>query len=341
MADLETLDRYPRGSRYSGVQTPQSATKTATVVAALDACNGIGSTGIDGTDTEGSAEAVTIIRERPVHGGAWKVAYADFVTAMMAFFMLLWLLNVAPPETLAGLADYFSPTTAAVVGRSGQREINPASDADGLNPSPIVAISRPGPPPSGPAEGEKSGSESDNEGEPSLEEVQVATAREDESFEELQEQLRLAIQESAELQDNQDQIVFEITEDGLKIQLLDKDQRSMFRSGSDELYNYSRRLICSVGESVGSLPNRLDIEGHTDGGSLEGLDPGRKWDLSSGRANAARRVLSDCGVSNDRFAQVIGKADTDPLYPDNRSRIENRRITILVVREAPVVPPKL
>ncbi len=275
------------------------------------------------------------------HGGAWKVAYADFVTAMMAFFMLLWLLNVAPPETLAGLADFFSPTSAAVVGRTGQREVNPATESKGLNPAPIVAITRPGPPPSGPTRGEDEGADSENPGEGRAEISEIARQREDEAFEDIQEQVRLAIQESPELAENQDQIVFEVTEDGLKIQLLDKDQRAMFRSGTDDLYNYARRLLCSVGNSVGGLPNRLTIEGHTDGGGLEGSNPGRKWDLSANRANSARRVLDDCGVTNDRIAEVIGKADTDPLYPDSPNRVENRRITILVVREAPVVPPQL
>lgn len=273
------------------------------------------------------------------HGGAWKVAYADFVTAMMAFFMLLWLLNVAPPETLMGLADFFSPTSAAVVGRSGQREINPTSGDDGLNPSPVVVISKPGPPPAGPdSDGDGQGSNSDVDRK-SFD--QIVKEREDEAFEEIEEQLRLVIQQSPELQQNQDQIAFEITDDGLKIQLLDKDQRAMFRSGTDDLYTYAEELICNVGRSVGTLPNRITIEGHTNTGSFEGADDGAKWDLSSNRANSARRVLDRCGVTNDRFAEVIGKATTDPLYPDAPNRIENRRITVLVVREAPVVPPAL
>ncbi len=285
-----------------------------------------------------------------VHGGAWKVAYADFTTAMMAFFMLLWLLNVAPPETLAGLADYFSPTTAAVVGSSGSDAINPpAENARGSNPSPIVAISIPGPPQSGENnegedKGDKGSSASDEElaAKDRLEKMaERVKDREDQSFEEAQEQLRLAIQQSPTLSDMQDQLIMEITEEGMKIQLIDKDQRAMFHSGSDELYEYARVLISEIGKSVQNLPNRLTVQGHTDGGRYTGTDGDTNWELSADRANSARRVLDLSGVSEDRVFEVIGKAGTDPLYPDQPTKTENRRITVLILREAPVVPPNL
>lgn len=280
------------------------------------------------------------------HGGAWKVAYADFTTAMMAFFMLLWLLNVAPPETLAGLADYFSPTTAAVSGRSGQDAINPTdSDTTGLNPSPVVAISNPGPPQSGKTEGDSEGADAEGGGDPSSLSPDEIAARirdqEDLAFEQMQEQLRLAIQESPTLSDMKDQLIMEITEDGMKIQLIDKDRRAMFQKGSAELYDYARRMIREVGESVQTLPNRITIEGHTDGGNYVGPDGTTNWELSADRANAARRVLDSSGVTEDRIFEVIGKAGTDPLYPDQPTKTENRRITVLILREAPVVPPSM
>jgi len=274
------------------------------------------------------------------HGGAWKVAYADFTTAMMAFFMLLWLLNVAPPETLAGLADYFSPTTSTVPGSTGQARSSPStSEAKGLNPSPIVAISRPGPPPQGPdADGDKDSAASDKTG---IGNSIDFTEIEDQSFEQMQEQLRLAIQQSPTLSELSENLIMEITEDGMKIQLIDKDQRAMFRKGSDELYNYAREMITEIGRSVQTLPNRVTIQGHTDGGSFTGPDGSTNWELSADRANSARRVLGTSGVSEDRIFEVIGKAGTEPLYPDQPTKTENRRITILVLREAPVVPPNL
>lgn len=280
------------------------------------------------------------------HGGAWKVAYADFTTAMMAFFMLLWLLNVAPPETLAGLADYFSPTTAAVAGRSGVDAINPPSeDATGSNPSPTVLISDPGPPKSGPTSGDADGADAEGGGDPSVRDVLDLANRireqEDFAFEQMQEQLRLAIQQSPTLSDLSDQVIMEVTEDGMKIQLIDKDQRAMFRQGTSDLYNYARDMISEIGSSIQDLPNRVTIQGHTDGGNFTDGQGGGNWELSANRANSARRVLDVSGVTEDRFFEVTGKAGTDPLYPDQPNRSENRRITILILREAPVVPPNL
>jgi len=281
-----------------------------------------------------------------VHGGAWKVAYADFTTAMMAFFMLLWLLNVAPPETLAGLADYFSPTTAAVSGKSGVDAINPPNtDSTGMNPSPVVAISRPGPPQSGESEGDNEGADSEGNGDPDAFDVDQFAQRirdqEDLAFEQMQEELQLAIQESPTLSDMKDQLIIEITEDGMKIQLIDKDRRAMFHKGSSDLYDYAKVMLTEVGQSIQNLPNRVTIQGHTDGGNFVANDGSTNWELSANRANSARRVLDTSGVTQDRIFEVVGKAGTDPLYPDRPTKTENRRITVLVLREAPVVPPGL
>jgi chemotaxis protein MotB len=277
------------------------------------------------------------------HGGAWKVAYADFVTAMMAFFMLLWLLNVAPPETLAGLADYFSPTTAAVAGSTGSDAVNaPSTDSAGDNPSPIAVIEVQGPPLSGPDNDSNRGSQANAGGDPDFAtDIQNLRAQESEdfAFEQAQEQIRLSLQETPSLSDLSEQVLFEVTEEGLKIQLIDKDRRSMFKSGTAELYDYARDLISEVGRTVQRLPNRVTLQGHTDASNYRGADGRSNWDLSAERGNAAIKVLETVGVSNDRFYEVIGKASTDPLYPEEPSRIENRRITILVIREAPVVPP--
>ncbi len=276
------------------------------------------------------------------HGGAWKVAYADFVTAMMAFFMLLWLLNVAPPETLNGLADYFSPTTAATVGKSGSKSVNPPrSDAKGDNPNPAQIIRVDGPPPSGPDAGKKEGANQTSELAPEPFDIteDVIDAEPNTQLERLRDELQVQLQESEDLVDNQDQIHFEITEDGLKIHLLDKDRRAMFRSGSAELFGYAEEFIRNVAVTLSDTNNRIAILGHTDGGTYALANGYTKWDLSADRANAARRVLQAAGITEDRIAEVIGKSSTDPLYPDEPNRTENRRITLLLLREAPVVQP--
>ena len=259
------------------------------------------------------------------HGGAWKVAYADFVTAMMAFFMLLWLLNVAPPETLSGLADYFTPTSAVVSGATP----GPVNDEG----APITVITRDTPP----SEVDTDDGQDDSESE-FADEIRE---QEDIAFEQLQDQIRAAIQESPMLTEINDQVIMEITDEGMKIQLIDKDKRAMFRSGSDDLYEYARAMITEVGKTIQDVPNRLTLQGHTDGGSFSTGGEYTNWELSADRANSARRVLAVSGISDDRFSEMIGKSSTEPLYPDDPARLENRRITILVLREAPVVPPDL
>lgn len=280
-------------------------------------------------------------------GGAWKVAYADFTTAMMAFFMLLWLLNVAPPETLAGLADYFSPTTAAITGNTGSDAINPPSETTvGSAQTRIRLITQPGPPITGPQNSQKTGGDGKEQESNKLSTKRDIMAErqqslEDESFQDVEDQIKIALQKSPLLNQHTDQILFEITEDGLKIQLIDKDRRAMFKPGSDVLYSYAIALITEVGRAIDGLDNRVALEGHTDGGIYIGPGGIGNWELSANRANSARRVLEATGINDERLFEVTGKASTNPLYPDQPNRIENRRITIQLLRESPVVPPSV
>ncbi len=276
------------------------------------------------------------------HGGAWKVAYADFTTAMMAFFMLLWLLNVTEQETLEGLADYFAPTLVSMRNSAGgkgpmggetpaktgaqsggttlqrdQAESNPDqrnSDADFQNPA----------------------------GTPEAVPNYDSTINDfqDRAFRGAEEKIKQAIQKAPELSDYKDQVQIEITRDGMKIQLMDKDQRPMFRDGTAENYGYAQRLISEISRAIETLPNNISVEGHTDAGFFERLDGNyTKWELSSDRANVARRIMEQSGIVPGRIAEIVGKSDTEPLFPDQRMRPENRRITILVMRENPSLPP--
>jgi chemotaxis protein MotB len=264
------------------------------------------------------------------HGGAWKVAYADFVTAMMAFFMLLWLLNVAPPETLSGLADYFRPTATIVQGGvPGHEDGGVAVKISNENTSTVGEDS------------DDQGGDGTEKTDDAIEILEKIKEQEDIAFAQLQEKLRIAIQESVMLQELNDHVIMEITEEGMKIQLIDKDNRAMFRSGTADLYNYARAMIAQVATTVQEVPNRITVQGHTDGGNFSAGAEYTNWELSADRANSARRVLAISGVTDDRFSEVIGKSSTEPLYPDSPDRLENRRITILILREAPVVPPDL
>ena len=280
------------------------------------------------------------------HGGAWKVAYADFTTAMMAFFMLLWLLNVAPPETLEGLAAYFTPTASTTRSRSGS-EGPLGSDVDDVENVTIIATAASpviieGKPKTGDQKGQKlDRDEGDPENDSDKTKTSIAQVRENASFDAAQADIQAAIQKTPELIEMEDQIQFEQTEEGLEIQIVDKDRRTMFSGRTAQLYSYAEHLIETVGKTVRNLPNRIEISGHTRIEQFPAEETYTNWELSADRANAARRILHLTGVSDDKIAQVVGRASNDPLHIDQPRRLENSRITILLKREASVVPPEV
>lgn len=283
-----------------------------------------------------------IINAEGHHGGAWKVAYADFTTAMMAFFMLLWLLNVSDKETLEGLADYFSPTSVSESGDSGSGKplAGTAMSAQGVQSSGSVAVKVPAPPPSSREDAQQVARASEEEGQDRSDYENKINEQRSEVLQSLTQQVRVTLQESAELSQHQDQLITEQIENGARIQLIDKDNRPMFQAGSAQPYGFTEKLLNVIGQALGRLPHRIEVVGHTNAGNeTTGTRANYgNWELSSDRANAARRILADAGVANDRFAAAIGKAATQPLYPDAPFRPENRRIAITVLKEAPVLP---
>ncbi|MBL4800410.1 MAG: flagellar motor protein MotB [Emcibacter sp.] len=269
------------------------------------------------------------------HGGAWKVAYADFVTAMMAFFMLLWLLNSTTKEQKEGLAEYFTPTTASTSSDSGSGGVlgGVSLNTDGAQSSAITV--------SIPTTTEVKSEDDSAEKEKSEEEkyADLIARKEQNYFEQMSQDLKVAIQESPELSKLQDQVMIDITEDGMRIQLVDKDHRALFRPATAELYKYAEKMIQKIASIVVKMPNRISISGHTDAVPFTSKPNYSNWELSSDRANACRRVLSNSGVDSSRISEVLGKAATEPLLPDQPLRAENRRITILLLRESPTLPP--
>jgi len=274
------------------------------------------------------------------HGGAWKVAYADFVTAMMAFFLLLWLLNVTTDVQKKGIADYFTPASVSrtesgsggiLGGRTLISEGSKISDK-GV-PSAIVAITPPAPP----------NTDSGDAGDQDLD--KKLAEREQQKFEETKDAIRQAIQDAPELAALQKQLLIDMTPEGLRIQLVDQEQKSMFPSGSAQMNDQTRLLLQKISQVVSKLPNKLSITGHTDATPFRTQNGYGNWELSSDRANASRRALIDAGVDPHRITQVIGKADQDPLLPADINNASNRRISIVLLRdkpatpEAPVLPP--
>ncbi|MDA5193446.1 flagellar motor protein MotB [Govanella unica] len=278
------------------------------------------------------------------HSSAWKVAYADFTTAMMAFFMLLWLLNVTTEEQRSGIADYFAPTSASSSSTSGSGGVlgGTALATDGSMNSGAVLMTMPKPSQVTDGSATGKGDEASMEKTDKESEWQKAMSeRENQAFAELEAQLRQAIQDVPELASMTDHIVVDITDDGMRIQVIDKDNRAMFKNGTSDLYGYARTMLQQIANRLVRTPNRITVTGHTDSQPAAGPAGYSNWELSSDRANSARRVLRSSGISEDRFSAVRGKAATEPLLPDQPNRPENRRITILLLREAPVLPPKL
>lgn len=275
------------------------------------------------------------------HGGAWKVAYADFVTAMMAFFLLLWLLNVTTTEQKEGLSDYFAPTTSSLSqsgaggllgGKSMQTEGARISDT-GV-PSVVSSISPP-------EQGKKDeGADAKTREMEEAELLSKLSKIEEESFEEAKSEIRQAISQDSELSGLQDNIVIDMTPEGLRIQIVDQFNESMFNSGSASITPRIQALIGKIAKSIEKLPNSLSISGHTDSSSFNGGDY-TNWELSSDRANASRRALLQAGLEPERIAKVAGRADTDPLIMDDPSNPGNRRISIILLRETPVLPSNL
>jgi chemotaxis protein MotB len=287
------------------------------------------------------------------HGGAWKVAYADFVTAMMAFFLLMWLINTTTPEQKRGIADYFaaqniSKTTSGaggvlggtVFGDDGSRAAGSSAMVEKMipkKPKDDSTSKTEGPVQGGSTEATGTAAESQARSDDSLERQLPTDERR--MFEQAEMSLRQAMQQLPDIAELSRNIIMNETPDGLNIQLVDQDGQSMFQPGTATLLPKTRILLQQVAKIVDRLPNRISITGHTDAAKFVTANGLTNWELSAERANAARAVLAAQGIDSDRVFQVSGKAGSDPLLPDDPYASSNRRISILLMREAPVVPP--
>jgi chemotaxis protein MotB len=277
------------------------------------------------------------------HGGAWKVAYADFVTAMMAFFLLMWLLNTTSPEQKAGIADYFAPasissSTSGSGGILGGTSLgDDGAKADGKMS--VIQQMAPEAPDKTTKDGQSSTSASlDSASEDALRDA--LAKKEQDSFASAAQSLRQSLQDMPELAELSKQIMIDQTPEGLRIQLIDQDGRSMFKENSREPNDRARILLRAVAKVINQLPNRVTVSGHTSA-SATGKRADSDWALSAERADASRQVLRGAGVDEDRIYQVSGKANSEPLYADDPTLPGNRRISIVLLREKPVLPDGL
>jgi len=284
------------------------------------------------------------------HGGAWKVAYADFVTAMMAFFLLLWLLNAVTEEQKKGIAQYFRPTIAPQSEQSQQAVLNgqPAVMTSVQGASAAEASIEPDNPSDDATSAANANADTTQtatsdqpakaNGEKPIDVKQaqdVVDKAEQQQFADVKSKILQQIQQDPGLADLKNNIDIQQTPEGLQIQLLDKENVSMFPSGSASMNDRSRQLLQLVAHVVSPLANKLSIAGHTDATPYQGRIDYSNWELSTDRANAARRVLVGSGVNDARVQTVSGKADTDPKVKGDPYSPENRRISIVLLRERP------
>ncbi|MEL0167825.1 MAG: flagellar motor protein MotB [Pseudomonadaceae bacterium] len=272
------------------------------------------------------------------HGGSWKIAFADFAVAMMAFFLVMWLVTVATPEQLRNISGYFNDPVGFSEGGS--------PFAIDLGGSPEVAPER------------TLNKTEDPEDQQLIDEdsaKQLADQVERRDMEQLLQELQNQIDSEPVLQRFKDQILIEITQDGLRIQIVDAENRPMFASGSAQLQSYFEDILLSLSDTIAQVNKKISISGHTDAQPFVGRSGYGNWELSSDRANAARRTLLAAGYPEQQVARVVGYADSalfdreDPLSPTNRridivvlnKHAEEQMLDGADAAETPVSPPSV
>ncbi|MDR6475300.1 chemotaxis protein MotB [Burkholderia sp. OAS925] len=256
------------------------------------------------------------------HGGAWKIAYADFVTAMMAFFLLMWLLGSTSKFDKQGIEDYFNtPLSSLLGGSEGTAAARPSVVQGGGRD---ISDTRPG-----------DGKKTQIEAATPVNVVPTVAPADAARLQQLKEKLISLIEQSPTLKAFKDQIRISITNEGLRIEIVDSQNRPMFASGSPRLQTYAVAILTQIGAALNDVENRISIAGHTDAVPYTGGPVGySNWELSSERANAARRALVSGGMHAEKLLQVRGLADVLPLNSNVVDEPTNRRISILVMNKA-------
>jgi chemotaxis protein MotB len=286
---------------------------------------------------EGNAPRPIIIKKvkkggHAHHGGSWKVAFADFATAMMAFFLLMWLMEATTEEQKGAISEYFN-NPSNVQGSSPVPSPTPLQGPGGASTSMIkvgggMELHRSPAPPA--------------EAAPPTPGTQTATLADDDGAQDekldnerlagLLGALKSAIDERESLAKFKDQILLDVTAEGVRIQIIDHERRSMFPLGSARLEDFSRNILSELANIVGSVPNRISISGHTDVKAYVAMNYSN-WELSADRANAARRALLAGGLPAEKIGRVVGLASSVLLEPSAPDNPVNRRISIVVMNK--------
>jgi len=251
-------------------------------------------------------------------GGMWKIAYADFVTAMMAFFLLMWLLTTSAQADLQGISEYFR-TPLKVVLTAGKVAGDPVSLLTG-----------------GERNVPKTRQQRDAQDQQRMQQIQQQSERQREraKLEQLKTSIQQLIMNQDALRQFKDQILIDFTDEGLRIQIVDEKNRPMFDTGKTALKDYSKAILDQLAKALNQVDNKISISGHTDSAPYAGGEAGySNWELSADRANAARREMLAAGMAADKALRVVGLADSLPLVKGDLSAAENRRISIVVLNK--------
>ena len=289
------------------------------------------------------------------HGGAWKIALADMMTAMMAFFLLMWLLGASNEDKRKSVADYFRPASHSQIafgelaGSNGLFGGTSIIDPDGFpftakqtallerltpqaqggpgadNGSSKEENNREGPAQDAPSgqtgKGDKDGQGSSKQGE------------DQDNFDKIEKDLKKKLSEDKQLQRLQEQVNFTRDKDGLRIDVIDKADFAMFNLGTSEMTGRAAKLIQEVANSIKGTPNKVAIRGHTDSLGFSADSVRNNWTLSTERADATRQIMQGAGIGSSRFARIEGVADTAPFVPSNPADPRNRRVSITILNQ--------
>ena len=274
------------------------------------------------------------------HGGAWKIAYADFVTAMMAFFLLMWLLSVSSKEQLKGISEYFqTPLKVALFGGEGFGDTSSVIKGGGMDPTKSVGQDNQRdlvvPPPEGSPDVGAPAPPLAADAPPAPEEPdeRVLEQRETARLEALKSELIKAIDTDPLLEQFRHQILLDVVSEGLRVQIVDEKNRPMFSTGSAQLQPHTRSILREVGRVLNQVPNRISLAGHTDARPYAGGERGySNWELSADRANASRRELIAGGMTDDKIMRVVGLGSAVPMVTADPQSAANRRISIVVLK---------
>jgi chemotaxis protein MotB len=285
------------------------------------------------------------------HGGAWKIALADMMTAMMAFFLLMWLLGASNADQRKSIADYFKPTSHSNVtmgklaGSDGMLGGRSVIDPDGFPFSAkqtsalnmVTPRSQGGPTENDPSPNGADSKESGQDGDPGKKSAAAAAAAaaaaDTANFEKLEKEIKEAMAKNPRLDKLKDQVSFARDTDGLRIEIIDKADFAMFGLGTTTMTPRAQALLTEVSKTLAALPNKVAIRGHTDSVQFANTDDRNNWSLSAERAEETRKIIEKKGIPGNRFAKIEGVADTAPYNPNDPKDPRNRRISITVMNQ--------